>query len=477
MRLLSLLVFVACATNPVTGKREFMLLSESQEISMGRAADPQIVATYGLYDDPELAAYVDDVGQKLAAVSHRADLEYTFRVLDSPVINAFALPGGYIYVTRGILAHMNNEAELAMVLGHEIGHVTARHSAEQYSRATLAGLGLGIGSLVVPEVAQYGHLAQTALGLLFLKYGRDDEHESDELGVQYSLAAGYDPERGASFFEVLDRQQQESGQALPGWLSTHPAPADRVARTRARAAEVKGQGVYRVGEATHKERIDGTVFGDDPRQGFMDGDTFKHPDQEFQLELPAGWRVVNAPAAVVATEPKDQAQLQLTLERSEGASPRAFVLRLSEAAEAQIMESGVETIQGYDAYIALLQVTRNGQTGLIQVGAIQRETGGLIYQILGRAASRFRSWQPRLLESIRSFAPLQDRAALRIEPNRLVVVTLARPQTLEQAAAGYAEVPVAAEKLALLNNLRADSPLDVGFRLKIVRGTYHGGRK
>ena len=160
---------LGCTTNPVTGKRELNLLSESQEIALGRDSDPQIVATYGLYDDARLAAYVDSVGQRLAAVSHRPDLKFTFRVLDSPVINAFALPGGYIYVTRGILAHMNDEADLAIVLGHEIGHVTARHGASQYSRSTLASLGLGLGSVLSTQVARFSPLAESALGLLFFK--------------------------------------------------------------------------------------------------------------------------------------------------------------------------------------------------------------------------------------------------------------------------------------------------------------------
>ena len=290
----ALLGVLACAVNPVTGKRQFSLLSESDEIAMGHESDPQIVAAYGVYDDAALAAYVDSLGQRLAKVSHRPNLKYTFRVLDSPVINAFALPGGYIYITRRILAHMNNEAELAIVLGHEIGHVTALHGAQQYTHAQLAGLGLGVGSILSPQVAQFGQLAEQALGLLFLKYGRDDENQADELGVQYATRAGFDSERGVKFFEVLDRQQQEAGETLPGWLSTHPAPADRVAHTRQLSATAVAVGNrYIVGEEAHKARVDGIVFGDDPRQGFVDGNVFKHPGLKFELHFPAGWKVQN----------------------------------------------------------------------------------------------------------------------------------------------------------------------------------------
>ncbi len=447
-------------------------MSESQEVALGQRSDPQIVAMYGLYDDAELAAYVDGVGQKLAAVSHRPNLEFTFRVLDSHVINAFALPGGYVYVTRGILAHMNNEAELAVVLGHEIGHVTARHGAQQQSRATLAGLGLGVGSIFSDEVARFGGLAQSALGILFLKYGRDDEHESDQLGVQYSLAAGFDPERGARFFEVLDRQRQESGQSLPDWLSTHPAPADRVQRTQQLARESKGPGPHRVGEATFKERIDGMVFGEDPRQGFMDGDVFKHPEIRFQLHFPSGWRVHNTPTAVVAIEPEKQAQLQLTLEPNQGLSPGAYVRRIAGDAEAAIVEAAAERIGGWDAYAAVLRVGSSSNTALVQIVAIQRGPGESVFQIVGAAGERFRSWQPRLLAAARSFAPLDDPTALRIESNHVELVRVARSGSLADVVARERNVPVPLGSIALLNNLQDGDTLAIGFQLKIVRGTF-----
>jgi predicted Zn-dependent protease len=470
--LLSLGAFLSCAVNPVTGKREFILMSESQEIALGQQSDPQIVATYGLYGDPELAAYVDGIGQKLAAVSHRPQLKFTFRILDSPVINAFALPGGYVYVTRGILAHMNNESELAVVLGHEIGHVTARHGAQQQSRATLAGLGLGVGSIFSDEVARFGGLAQSALGILFLKYGRDDEHESDQLGVQYSLAAGFDPERGAKFFEVLDRQSQESGQSLPGWLSTHPAPADRVERTSQLARDAKGAGPYRVGEATFKERIDGVVFGEDPRQGFMDGNVFKHPDLRFRLQLPRGWRVHNTPSAVVAIEPDRQAQLQMTLEPSEGLSPSAYVRRVAGDADAVLVEGGAERIGGYDAYAAVLRVGTQSNAVLVQLVAIQRKPGDPVFQIIGAAGERFRAWQTSILAAARSFGPLDDAAALGIQANHVEVVHVGSARTLQDEVSRHGNVPVPLATIALLNNLRGSNTLNIGFQLKIVRGTF-----
>ena len=188
---LSLLFILSCAVNPVTGKREFMLLSEADEIKLGQQSDPSIVQMYGVYDDEKMQKYLDDLGSKMVAVSHRSNLKFDFKLMDSPVINAFAVPGGYVYITRGIMAYMNSEAELAGVVGHEIGHVTARHSAKQYSNAQVAQLGLGLGSVLAPEFAGYAGLAAQGIGLLFLRFSRDHERQSDDLGVEYATKVGY----------------------------------------------------------------------------------------------------------------------------------------------------------------------------------------------------------------------------------------------------------------------------------------------
>ena len=202
-------MFSSCARNPVTGKQEFMLLSESDEIKMGQQTDGSVVQMYGIYEDEKLAEYINDLGQKMAKISHRPHLKYEFKIMDSPVINAFAVPGGYIYVTRGILAHLNNEAELAGVVGHEIGHVTARHSAKKYSETYVANLGLGVGSMISKDFAMFAGLAAQGLGLLFLRFSRDDERQSDVLGVEYSTKVGYDAREMANFFQTLDKMQKK----------------------------------------------------------------------------------------------------------------------------------------------------------------------------------------------------------------------------------------------------------------------------
>ena len=469
--LAAIAIAVACAVNPVTGKRQFVLVSESQEIAMGQQYDPMIVAEFGLYDDPELAAYVDAVGQKLAKLSHRPQLEFHFRVLDSPVMNAFALPGGYIYITRGILAHMNNEAELAMVLGHEIGHVTARHGVEQQTRQTLFGAGLGIGSILSPEVAQLGGVIQEGLGLLFLKYGRDDENQADDLGVEYSLRGGYDADAGARFFEVLDRESKESGQTLPGWLSTHPAPADRVQHTRALAAERKPQHpeATRVAEVDLKTQVDGIVFGEDPRQGFMDQGVFKHPGLGFQFRTPSGWQVQNTPAAVL-TAPQDRKTLmQLTLEQSEGLAPQAYAQKVAQGAQATIVSGAAEKIGGAPAWLGLLRLpTEQGATVDALVCWVQRSGG--MFQFLAQGA--IDTQRNALVGSMRSLGDLQDAAAKKIQPNRVEVEPVRGATTFSKAIEGAGTMPVPAARIALLNNLEPASNLPNGFQLKLVRGSY-----
>jgi len=201
----------ACATNPVTGQRELSLMSEAQEIQIGKEMDVQVRQEMGAYDDPALQRYVQEVGQRLARSSERPNLPWQFAVVDVPAVNAFALPGGYIYLTRGILPFLDDEAELAGVLGHEIGHVAARHSAQQYTRATTTGIGLTLLSIFVPEARPFQGIAETAFSVMFLQYGRDDELQADQLGVGYAAQNGWDPSGVAGMLNTLARLDEASG--------------------------------------------------------------------------------------------------------------------------------------------------------------------------------------------------------------------------------------------------------------------------
>ena len=305
-------VLLTCARNPVTGKRQLALVSEEQEIALGKQAAEEIVQSVGAYPDPALQKYVESVGMKMAARSERPKLPWRFVVLDDPTVNAFALPGGPVFVTRGILGHLNSEAELAAVLGHEIGHITARHSVHQMSEAQLAQLGLGIGMVVSEDLRKLGQVAGAGLQLLFLRFGRDAERQSDELGFRYMVEQGYDPRQMASVFTTLERTSAQSGGAgLPQWLSTHPDPGDRAKTAARRAAKVPDPGRLQVDRDAYLARVDGIVFGEDPRQGYFRGDTFVHPELHFQLRLPSGWKANNGAAALVASSPEQDAVFQL----------------------------------------------------------------------------------------------------------------------------------------------------------------------
>ncbi|MBA3642312.1 MAG: M48 family metalloprotease, partial [Acidobacteria bacterium] len=309
---------VACATNPATGKKEFSLMSEAQEVQLGQEMDPQIKQEMGVYDDAELQRYVSSIGMRLAKASERPNLPWHFTVLDEPAVNAFALPGGYIYVTRGILAFLNDEEQLAGVLGHEIGHVTARHSAQQYTQATSAGVGLTLLSIFVPEARPLQGLAENALGLLFLKHGRDDEKQADRLGADYTAKTGWDPRGVAGMLRTLARLDEASGsrRGVPNFLSTHPAPADRVQEVLAyvhKNPSAAGTSDRPADKADYQRVVDGIVFGDSPSDGIVRGNEFLHPVLRLALAFPKGWEVQNSATQVVAKAPDRENYMLLTL--------------------------------------------------------------------------------------------------------------------------------------------------------------------
>lgn len=460
-------VAAGCATNPVTGRQQLALVSEQQEIQLGRDADQQVIQQIGLYPDEELQRYVSAVGQRLAEDSERPDLPWTFRVVDDASINAFALPGGFIYLTRGIMTHFNNEAEMAAVLGHEIGHVTARHSVERISKSQLASLGLGLGMIFVPELRNYGDLAQTGLGLLFLKYGRDDERQADDLGLRYMVDDGYDPRQMPAVFRTLERVSQASGEGrLPGWLSSHPAPGARAQRISDEVATLAAAGAGTVDREEYMARIDGTVFGENPREGFFRGNTFYHPELAFQITFPQGWRTSNQKQAVGAISPNQDAVVVVTLAGQQ--SPTA-------AANQFFSQQGLRRgspwrgeIRGMEAVAAEFQVQQ--QQGVLQGLAAFVEHGGRTYQILGySAANRWGRFGQSVAGAVNTFQRVRDPAVLNVEPRRIDIVTLPETMTLREFARRYPST-VDLTTLALINQVDADSRLERGLRVKRVVG-------
>jgi predicted Zn-dependent protease len=464
------LLGAGCATNPVSGRREFSLVSTAQEDQIGREGFPAVVAEYGLYDDARLQAYVDSVGQKLARVSHLPNLTWHFTLVDDDAVNAFAMPGGYIYVTRGILAHLNSEAQLAGVLGHEIGHVTARHTARSITKQQIAGLGLGLASMFSQGFQRYSDAAQSALGLLFLKYSRDDETQADELGVQYATAAGYDPREIPATYAMLKRVSERAGQRLPGYLSTHPDPGDREERTRALASQAAaGKRGLLVRGREYLKQQDGLVFGRDPREGYFVNEHYYHPQLAFQMTFPAGWKTQDTHSAVMAQAPDARAQMQMTLAPKSALSPSAFVADLVSSGRVVSARGGPETVGGYAAWVGrlLLPADAQGQQAIL-LAAFVRTSPDRMFQVLGQSASPDDADAAAILSCARSFRPLTDPARLAAQPDRVKVVTVAKAGDFENVVKSQGTQAADLETTAILNNAFPDQPVQAGELLKVV---------
>jgi predicted Zn-dependent protease len=443
-----------CATNPVTGRRQLSLVSEAQEIQMGQQAAQEISQQLGLVDNQELQQYVQRVGAELAAQSERPNLPWTFRVVDDPTPNAFALPGGFIFMTRGMMDLMDSEAELAAVLGHEIGHVTAKHSVTQISRGQLAQLGLGLGSILFPSAAQsFGGLAQTGMQLLFLSYGRDAERQADELGFRYALREGYEVREMDDIFATLMRIGQASGRSqLPSWLSSHPAEPERIRTAQARADTVT-TGPLALRREEYLARIDGLVYGDDPRQGFFRGGVFLHPDLRFRIDFPQGWRTQNMPQAVNALAPQEDAVMQLTL--AQGASSDDAARRFFSQQGLQAGQVGRQNVNGNPAVVGYFQAQT--QQGVIAGMAAFIEHGGRTYQVMAYTpGQRFRQYEPAFRQVIFSFDEMNDPAVLNVRPNRVDVVRTTRQMTLAEFNRQHPSV-IPLPELAILNQVENEA--------------------
>lgn len=460
----------ACVRNPATGRLQLSFISEAREIEMGREYDQDVVAQMGLYPDPALQAYVQELGSRLAARSERPQLPWTFRVVDDPVVNAFALPGGFIYVTRGILAHFQSEAQLTAVLGHEIGHVTARHSVNQMSKQQLVQIGLVLGTVIKPSLQRYAGLASAGLGVLFLKHGRDDEREADDLGLRYMTRGGFDPREMPGVFTMLGQVSAAGGGGgTPEWLSTHPDPENRRERIEAAISSLEQDfEAATVDRDGYLRRIDGLVFGENPRDGFFRGAEFLHPDLEFRLSFPEGWKTVNQRSAVIGISPREDAVMQLTV--SDEATPAA-------AARAFFSETGLSggasrgEVNGLEAVSGAFRANADGGTeGALRGYAAFVANAGSVFRLLAYAnEARWPSYDAAATSAIRSFDRLTDRTALDVQPYRLSLVSLERDMTLEQFVRRY-PAPVSADVLALINQLSAGGRFVAGSLAKRIVG-------
>lgn len=455
----------ACARNPVTGNREFVLVSEGQEISMGQEAAKEVEASIGLVDDADLQAYVRRVGGAMAARSERPQIPWRFGVVDDPTPNAFALPGGPIYITRGLMSLMDSEAELAAVLGHEIGHITARHSVSQISRSQLAQLGLGLGMVFVPQLANLGNLLGTGLQLLFLKYSRDHEREADDLGFKYSLAQSYDVREMDDVFASLARVGGESRSALPSWLATHPGPEERIERIGEKVAALPASPAAPVlNRVEFLNQVQGMVYGENPRNGFFRNGEFLHPDLRFRMQFPRDWKTQNLPQAVVAGSPQQDALIQFTLAQGSPTQAADQFFRQQGIEAGQVSRenfNGVPAVSGY--------FRAQTEQGIIAGLATFIQHGNHTYQVLSYTPQdRLQNYDRLFRSVVASFAPLNDPAVLNIRPNRIDIVRLPSAMSLASFNQRYpSSIPM--NELAIINQVtNTNASIPAGTMLKRV---------
>ena len=466
-----LALVAACATNPVTGRREFSFMSEAQEIAIAQESDPQIKGEMGVYNDPELQNYVSEIGQRMATISERPNLPWRFTIVDVPAVNAFAVPGGGIYITRGILPFLDSEAELAGVIGHEIGHVTARHSAQQYTRQVSGQVGLLALGIFVPAARPFGQLSGQALGVLFLRYGRDDELQADQLGARYESTLGWDPAGVPAFLSTLGRLDEAAGdrRGVPNWLSTHPEPLSRVAEIQPTVDQLKAAGAgFSTNHDAWLRRIDGLLYGDNPEQGLARGSTFLHPVLRFRIDFPDQWEIANSPQDVTAKAPGADIYMFLqVVARPQGRDLQEIARNSMRSAGFRASEGEGTSINGLDAYMGVYQGQIQGLGAVVARAAYIMHDGD-VYVVVGFVPrSGFQQADGAFVASIRSFRSLSAAEAEDIHPNRVDLYVVRAGDTWESIneTAGGVVTPAT---LAIMNKATPDSQPQPGTRIKIV---------
>lgn len=453
-------------------------MSEEKEIAMGKQYDPTIVASFGLYDDPKLQAFINEKGKEMAKISHRPHLPYEFKILDSPVINAFAVPGGYVYFTRGILAHFSNEAEFAGVLGHEIGHITAKHGVRQQTTQLLSQIGL-IGGVILTKGQGAQELSQ-AIGLLSLKYSRDHESESDKLGVEYSTEIGYDARKMANFFFTLNRMREQSGGAsIPTFQSTHPDPLNRYENVNqmatAKQAQRSGQ-QFAVNRDSYLRMIDGLTYGEDPKQGYVEDDYFYHPDLKFKFPVPRQWRTANSPQQFQMADPDGKAMMVLMAGQG---TPQEALTAFNEQQKLQVVSSENVRVNGYPA-VRQIGDQQNQQSGAtIRILTYIIQYGNLSYAIHGLSSSQdFATYQRTFEYTMTNFNELRDPSKINRVADQIKIEKVQRAGTLADVLRYYNMPNNRMEEIALLNSMKLTDQLSTGMLIKTVvnNGAYQPSR-
>jgi predicted Zn-dependent protease len=465
---LILSLLAGCAQNPVTGSNDFVMMSEKQEVAIGRQSDEQVKKQYKVYGSKPLQDYVNSVGQRIAKQSHRPNLQYHFTVLDSPEINAFALPGGYVYITRGIMAYLNSEAELAAVLGHEIGHVTARHGVRQQSAAQAANLGLTIASIFVPQINTMGgnNLANLVGGALLSGYGREHELEADKLGAEYLARTAYDPQAIITVIGVLKNQELQDEKLAKqegreprryhGVFATHPDNDTRLKQAVAEADQLAST-THFTGRTEFLAATEGLVFNDNSDQGVVRYNSFYHGELGIALQFPPSWQVHNLPTALVAVSPQGEVQMQMKLDESPKGTAFEYTRQLT----------------SYNA-----QITSISANGLPAALFEQSDTmGGVIFlnkqafilQAKGKASGNLTSHRDEIIKTVRSFHALSSDERHLLKPLTLHVITARTGDTFANLAQNSPLGQSSESYLRLINARFPTGEPQAGQQIKLIR--------
>ncbi len=466
-------LLAGCSTNAATGRTQFAgLMSPQQETQVGASEHEKIVKQFGLYKNSKLQSYVTEIGKRVSVNTERADVQYKFFVLDSPIVNAFALPGGYVYISRGLMALSNSEAELAGVLAHEIGHVTARHSAERYSHGVVTSLGAAV---IAAAVDSTGVSQALGLGsnLYMSSYSRSQENEADSLGIRYLSKGGYEPKAMSSFLNAMQNQSavdskakgEKSGGA--NYFSTHPATADRVAKTRNESAQYKAGGDW--DRDKYLKMIDGMTYGDSAEQGFAKGQTFYHPQMKFAFTAPNGFEIVNQPSQVIAVSKASGAAMIFDMSASQGApNPASYISNVWMKGKSGIGSVENTTVNGMPAASVAFPGEVNGKKATIRVMAVQW------------AADRYARFQiaipngsnANLVNSLKtasySLRKLSNSEVQKLKPNTVRVIAAKSGESVSGLARRSAFSNLQEERFRVLNGLGQNDQLQAGRLYKVI---------
>lgn len=457
-----------CATNPVTGLSDLVLMSENQEIALGKQTHPQILEQYSIYQNPPLQALVDRLGKNLAATSHRDHLAFHFSLLDSPEVNAFALPGGYIYITRGIIAYMNSEEELAGVLGHEIGHVTARHGVRQHTAQTVTGL-LGVLATVATGSREVSD-ASNILGNAFVRgYGRSHELEADRLGAEYLARTGYDPQlmlkvvgilKNQELFEVQRaRDENRDPRNYHGVFSTHPRNDQRLQEVVAAADEFRNPQAKHTDTEKFLRILDGMTFGNSEEQGTIRGNRFYHLPLDVAITFPSDWRIDNRPTQLVAVRSDNSAAIVVEIDKQSGSEePREYLQRIyPDLTDGKALQA--------NSYTGITQAETSFGTGPMRVAATLKDKN--IFVVSGFAKGTLPDRD--IISTIQSIRRLQPSERDLAAAKRIKLVRAGKNDSFAKLAEKADLGRYGEEELRLLNDAYPHGEPTEGQLIKIIQ--------